>query len=96
MRRGTLAMALLALTACEPAPNVLRPPVEYQGDSNSMVTFTTDPDRVCRGISGHQGGPILGCEFHGALVLPNPCQHAGTYAEIACHEMAHANGWRHD
>lgn len=90
---STLAVALL-LAGC--GPQVERPPEEYQGDRNSMVTFTSDVDAACRRIKpAAHSGEIYGCAYFSAIVVPNPCLHSGYYAELMCHEMAHANGWRH-
>ena len=96
MRQASVLL-FVALAACEPAGRVSRPPPEFQGDRHSMVTFTSDPDAACRGISTHAGDArILGCEFHSALVVLNPCGVAGAYADLLCHELGHANGWSHE
>lgn len=95
LKAALLALIGVVITAC--GPQVERPPSELQADRHSMVTFTSDPDAACRGISTHKGeARILGCEFHSALVVPNPCGVSGAYADLLCHELGHANGWNHD
>lgn len=89
------ALAVLTLSACEPASAVQRPPPEFHSDRHAMVTFTADPDTACRPLSRPTDRRILACEFHGALIVPNPCGQTGAYADLLCHELGHANGWRH-
>lgn len=94
--RSPLAvLAALTLSACEPAPAVQRPPPEFHGDRDAMVTFTADPDAACRPLSRPTDRRILACAYHGALIVPNPCTQTGAYADLLCHELGHANGWRH-
>ena len=92
--RWSLSLLTLALASC--GPQVERPPPEFQGDRSSMVTFSSGPDAACRAIKPGAGeGEIYGCAFYSALIVPNPCQHSGAYAELLCHELGHVNGWRH-
>lgn len=95
--RIAAALITLGLMGCEPGAVAQRPPSQFQADRHAMVTFTADPDGKCRAISGPVGPErILGCEYYGALVVANPCSATGSYAEVLCHELGHANGWRHD
>ena len=73
------------------------PPVRYQRGAVYRVEFIT-PSAVgarCRQLGSQTSQHIEGCVAAGVMVLPNPCYSADTYAALACHELAHVNGWRH-
>lgn len=93
MRRAVILLAL-GLAACEPP--VERPPAEFQGNRTWTVSLSSNSDEDCRKImpDAHAGN-IHGCTKWGVSIVPNPCLHSGYYAELMCHEMAHANGWKH-
>ena len=73
------------------------PPVRYQSSAAYRVEFMA-PSAVgarCRQLGSRVDDYIEGCVAAGVMVLPNPCRSSDTYAMLACHEMAHVNGWRH-
>lgn len=79
------------------------PPDQYRSD-NAAVTLFVSPEalsKIC-GTAAESGKAIIGCASilkNGTpiVVLPNPCLMDADdfYAGIACHELAHVNGWRH-
>ena len=79
-----------------------RPPARFLRDGAVAVVGFADPDTVhelcAQGEPLPAGTRILACVMRrpdGAalMFLPNPCRHEGFYAELACHEMGHVNGW---
>ena len=74
-----------------------QPPVRYQSSTSYRVEFIT-PGAVgarCRQLGSLARDHISGCVAAGVMVLPNPCASGDPYAALACHELAHVNGWRH-
>jgi hypothetical protein len=79
------------------------PPIRFQGNNTAVVHFT-DQD----GIHKYCGKPepgfvMIACrrQTHDGVdvvFMPNPCPIGDRefYAKIACHEMAHVNGWTGD
>jgi hypothetical protein len=75
--------------------------VGWQQDNVVVVAFTSNPSVVCNKLlGGDYNSDVMGCvdDIGGKrMVLPNPCliknEH---YARIACHELGHTNGWRHE
>jgi hypothetical protein len=75
--------------------------VGWQKDNIVMVAFVSDPGTACSQLLGGPPNPfVLACvdDIGGRkVVLPNPCliknEH---YARLACHELGHTNGWRHE
>ncbi len=73
----------------------------WQKDNIVVVSFTSNPGEACAALlGGKPDDSILACvdDIGGRkMVLPNPCliknEH---YARIACHELGHTNGWRHE
>lgn len=59
--------------------------------------FSGDTDTACRqiGAVSAEGAQIVGCHHGGVIVLPNPCTwpNRSDFADIACHELGHANLW---
>ena len=95
MKRLSLIL-ILSLPACEPIGQVPRPPPGYRSDQADIrVAFLSDIDRACR-TPAAPPNEILGCELYGKIFVPNPCTQHGAYAALLCHELGHANGWRHD
>lgn len=77
----------------------LTPPSAYQGDAVVSVSFV-DPERVpalCEAMGARlaSGTYALACQTGGTIYLPNPCRwpNHSDYQRLACHELAHANGW---
>jgi hypothetical protein len=77
--------------------------VGWQKDNTAVVSFTSDPQTDCAIL--HNERPednegVVACvnDIRGdKMILPNPClfktEH---YARVACHELGHINGWRHE
>ena len=79
-----------AVIALDP---VQTPPPQFRGDVATRIEFVA-PERVSlRCIE--RGVPFLAnaCTGQGLMTMPNPCGFSDAYAKIACHEMAHVNGW---
>lgn len=79
-------------------PTVERPPERYQHGAAAVVLFMdTDMDVFCQSIGGVRAPDqrIVACAKGRVIYLPNPCRVQETYAQLACHEMAHINGWTH-
>lgn len=75
------------------------PPLQYRGDLQTQVLFTSDIDAACG--KAPAGMVKLACAKGGRLiVLPNPCTSPAyaneDYARRVCHEMGHINGWPGD
>jgi hypothetical protein len=82
--------AVIALDPVQP------PPAQFRGDVATRIEFVA-PERVSlRCIE--RGVPFLAnaCTGQGLMTMPNPCGFSDAYAKIACHEMAHINGWAND
>ena len=104
---GVLSAALIALPGCvsiQALEPVISPPGVYQRDNRVMVEFVS-PAMV--GIRcAERGARFLGmpgvnagaCGDEHLITMANPCLTltAGWYAEVLCHELAHANGWPSD
>lgn len=79
------------------------PPDQFRKD-NASITLFLDVNGVAKlcGVPAADHKSILGCAITAKdkvpiVVLPNPClmQKDDFYAAIACHELAHINGWTH-
>jgi hypothetical protein len=69
------------------------PPRRFRQDSAAQVSFV-QPSLV--GYACRDPDPLLeACQWDDRIVLPNPCTFPATddYARLACHELAHRNGW---
>jgi hypothetical protein len=89
----------LALAACSVPSSILIPPVRYQGDRTVVVMFL-DPEAVpaqCKAMGDGLELPAYAqaCQKGGLIIMPNPCRWPtrSEYGDLACHELAHANGW---
>lgn len=78
--------------------------IGWHHDTTVIVSFVEDPDKTCsdmHSIPPHPDSIIMACvnDIGGKhVILPNPCKYAekDAYARLACHEMSHTNGWRHE
>lgn len=82
------------VAAMTPADYMLQPPERFQGDVTTVVYFTRDPNLACV----RDGAPprALACTGPLRVVLPHPClpvYRGERFAQAACHEAAHRNGW---
>lgn len=101
--RAAVAAALLGIMV----PGDVMPPAQHQGATSALVITTStqaEGDEAC----GKAEPPkrIVACAKAGPggqplVVVPNPCRFANQfpdeelYAVLLCHELAHAQGWRH-
>jgi hypothetical protein len=91
------ALVALIMTFLAPIPSG----VGWQKDNIAVVAFVSNPGEACANLLGGIPDPsVLACvdDIGGKkIILPNPClikdEH---YARIACHELGHTNGWRHE
>lgn len=70
------------------------------GGSAAVTIAFVHPDLAagrCASGDAKTTGVVV-CETSARIVAVNPCLYpeAGWYAELSCHEIAHANGWRGD
>lgn len=77
-----------------PGSELFTPPKQFYGDIRVPVTFLL-PESV--GAACNAPDWAVACNRRNGIILPNPCRwrEIESYAEIACHELAHVNGWRH-
>lgn len=82
-----------ALCGCA-ADYAARPPPAYRGEGRFPVE-TVRPDAIGAACSDRRS---TGCYRFGRVILPNPCDWPGNeaFAQLACHEAAHARGWPAD
>jgi hypothetical protein len=94
--------AAMAMTVSASAPDfVTRPPAEFVGGPPIAMGLIVVPahliDAACRQIGGRASNMIVGCYVDGFVILPDPCVFRDeVFAQIACHEVAHARGWKHE
>jgi hypothetical protein len=75
--------------------------VGWQEDNVVTVAFVSNPSEACGRLHGiePQYGVVACVDDIGGkkVILPNPCLIKNErYARIACHELGHTNGWRHE
>lgn len=76
------------------------PPRAYRGDGHANVVFSSNVALDCQkaGLYGLPGQTNACAIIQGertTLIVSNPCRQVGNYAKTLCHELGHANGWRH-
>jgi hypothetical protein len=72
-------------------------PVRNDVTITKPVHFTHSIELYCG--KAPEGYHFSGCVRDGELTLPNPCDPAYShekFAKLACHELAHLNGWPGD
>lgn len=80
----------------------LWPPAEFRGEVASVVLFT-GREGIAQACGEPPAGMVrLGCQGLtgdgiSLIAIANPCLFPADdfFAGIMCHELAHANGWRH-
>jgi hypothetical protein len=103
--KWTIALAALLFAASPAVPqespySTARPPERFQSDNATVAVFVADVTTICGPLP--DGYRIIACvrkSKSGAtiMVMPNPCLfRTEVYAHIACHELGHVNGWRHE
>lgn len=81
-------------------------PCEVRGDAyaeklcgsvraRALAIAFVHPDLVGGRCEAGAGNGVVVCERADTIIVVNPCIHLerGWYAALACHELAHANGW---
>lgn len=99
MRGAALLLSAVLLAGCVHLGHYgARPPVAFQHPATVRIKYVTPEmvDPTCRGfgigIKPHEH--FRACRFHDVIILPNPCDWPrGDYADMACHELGHWNGW---
>lgn len=85
--------AVAFMTVPKPPPEYQKPPSEYV-----LVHYVPAAKvaEACKG-SAPPGMAVYACSRGSYVILPNPCEAAqfDSFAELACHEMGHVNGWHH-
>lgn len=77
------------------------PPIQYQGNSVSVLQTVDNPNTEENCGKAPEGSVILACTHTdkkagvSTVTMPNPCLFADTefYAKLLCHELGHVNGW---
>ena len=77
-----------------------RPPARFLKDGAVALIGLADEATVHRLCGGEADGSprVLACVVRrpdgaAVMLMPNPCRYEGYYAELACHEQGHVNGW---
>jgi hypothetical protein len=94
-RLAVMLAAGAALCGCAGAPFVQRPPARYQADTTVVVRLhrTEAIAGDCAALGADANPRTVGCFAGLGIQLPNPCGWPDPYAQVFCHELAHANGW---
>ena len=73
------------------------PPRAFRGPVRVTVQFTNaqNVENLCEMISEGRLSSVEACANEQVMVLPDPCDYPGRYAEVVCHEIAHTHGWVH-
>lgn len=100
-----ILVAAVALASCDAGPPTTGsygglPPERFRGDATTMVSFVSDPSKVCSSIDGKRDpeGRVFGCTIiqgDGSthMVLLNPCLRTHEVLTGYCHELGHVNTW---
>jgi hypothetical protein len=96
-------IALLLAAALSFVSHGMPIPPEYQGNTHAtIVTLTPDEIQTACGNDDPAHWTIYGCAFNKnrRIIMPNPCTYPevtdiDSYAYLACHELAHINGFKH-
>jgi hypothetical protein len=94
-------MVASCLAGCAEGSFVDAPPSQFRGPGFYAVRTvpTAQIATACAGVStvGERQGVVVGCAKGSVVILPNPCEWSDAYAQLACHEQAHAaRGWAND
>lgn len=82
------------LTGCQAALTHIRPPAQYIGKPIATQIIIDDQEAVtkmCMGLG--LNATTVACANPNIMIVPDPCEYTGVYAELMCHETGHANGW---
>ena len=93
-----LTFSLLAwgaiLSGCQAALTHLRPPSQYIGKAASTTIIIDDQaavTKMCMGLGLNEH--TVACANPNIMIVPDPCEYTGVYAELMCHETGHVLGW---
>ena len=94
-------MSLAGCMSFQPLEPIKNPPLQYRNDTVVPVEFVNPMEVGFR--CAERGAKFLNmpgvnskaCASTDLVTMPNPCMTitGGWYAELLCHELAHANGW---
>lgn len=78
-----------------------RPPARFQGSITMRMQFVAPSEVTTRCVAIGDDPPPCGYTWLACTMIerresifPNPCASPGDpYADLLCHELAHANGW---
>ena len=88
------------LSGCTTARYAAEPPARFQKPATFIVMTTPYVEEACQTQGWHLPANYLyrACTKNGVVTIPNPCTWApgDSYAELLCHEAAHAQGWPAD
>lgn len=75
-----------------------RPPLRFQSNNATVIGFVSVLETYCgTAPPGYQVQACVRQMKNGGTVMfmPNPCAYpdSDAYAHLACHELAHINGW---
>lgn len=94
-------MSLAGCMTIQPIDPIKNPPLQYRNDTIVPVEFVNPMEVGFR--CAERGAKFLNmpgvnskaCASPDLVTVPNPCMTitGGWYAELLCHELAHANGW---
>jgi len=82
------------LTGCQEALTHIRPPAQYVGKPASTTIIIDDQEAVtkmCIGLG--LDANTVACANPNIMIVPDPCEYTGVYAEMMCHETGHVLGW---
>jgi hypothetical protein len=71
------------------------PPERFRANAQVTIQFAGQDtiDKICGKAPCNL--ITLGCQTPKKIILPNPCKYGSkdAFAELACHELGHLNGW---
>ena len=73
------------------------PPRTFRGPVQITVQFTSSEnvENLCGMITEGRLRNVEACANEQVMILPDPCNYPGRYAEVVCHEIGHTHGWTH-
>jgi hypothetical protein len=95
--RALFCVLAVSLAGWRTGRQASEPPRRYERDAEAAVRFLA-PDKAaeaCAGTAHELGVHVEACNRDARVILPNPCEWPGSdpYADQACHELGHWNGW---
>jgi len=88
---------LVWVAGCQASLTHVRPPAQYIGRPASTTIIVDDQEAVtkmCMGLGLNAN--TVACASPKIMIVPDPCEYTGVYAELMCHEVGHVLGWPKD